>query len=415
VREKAQHIEQNEALRFGDGLSLQASTGKQTDCMKQAWPFLFYLSFFAAASALFPFTALYYQSIGLSGAQIGLLTGLAPLITMVGAPLWSGIADATHRHRLVLSFTILAAIASALVIPSIRNFVFLLPVIATYTFLTAPIGSLGDSATMSMLGDQREMYGRVRLGGSIGWGGMAYFAGRILDRNGIVWAFWIYAAGMVLNLLISQGLRFSKVEGQASFWNRMGTLLADRRWGFFLGMIFLCGMGMASINIYQFVYLAEIGASKSLMGLTLTISTLSELPVMFFSGWLLKRFKAQGLLTLCMAVIGVRLLLYSVFNFPHAILAIQVMHGLTFPAVWIAGVTYVHENAPGELSATGQGLFGAMMMGLGAAAGGFLGGWLIEAAGSRAMYLVFGAVVLAGAVFFTFFRRLMPAVPAKVG
>jgi hypothetical protein len=37
------------------------------------------------ASALFPFTALYYQSIGLNGGQIGMLTGMAPLITWIGA------------------------------------------------------------------------------------------------------------------------------------------------------------------------------------------------------------------------------------------------------------------------------------------------------------------------------------------
>lgn len=381
--------------------------------MKKIWPFLFYFTFFAAASGLFPFTALYYQSIGLSGTQIGLLTGLTPLITLIGAPLWTGIADATHRHRVVLSFTILVTIVSVLIIPTLRTFALLFPWVLTYAFISAPIPSLGDSATMSMLGDQRHMYGRIRLGGTIGWGVMASIAGLLIERNGIVWAYWIYAAGMALTFLVSQRLVFDRVEKQESFWGGIGALLSNRRLVLFLSMAFICGVGMASINTYQFVYMAEIGASKSLMGLSLTISTLSELPVMFFGDRLLKRFKAHGLLVLGMAAIGVRALLYSAFNFPIAILLIQLIHGFTFPAIWIAGVSYAHENAPSGLKATAQGLFGAMMMGIGAGVGSFLGGLLFEGIGGRGMYLVFGALVLVGVVFFMLVERYQSTPHAK--
>jgi PPP family 3-phenylpropionic acid transporter len=382
--------------------------------MKKTWPFLFYFFFFAAASGLFPFTALYYHSIGLSGAQIGLLVGSAPLITLIGAPLWTGIADASHHYKLVISFTIIVAIVCALIIPALRNFVLLFPLVLIYAFSSAAIPSLGDSATMSMLGDRREMYGRVRLGGTIGWGAMAYISGLLIDRNGIVWAYWIYAVGMTLTLIVSQGLVFNKVEKRDSFWSGIGALLANQRWVLFLGMAFICGLGMASINSYQFVYLAEIGASKSLMGLSLTISTLSELPVMFFGDRLLRHFQARGLLVLGMVIIGVRVLLYAAFNSPIAILFLQLMHGFTFPAIWIAGVSYAHEIAPSGLKATAQGLFSAMMMGIGAGLGGLLGGLLIGSIGGRGMYLVFGALVLVSVAFFTLVERYRAVSHAEI-
>jgi MFS family permease len=382
--------------------------------MKKTWPFLFYFFYFAAASGLFPFAALYYKSIGLTGTQIGLLVGSAPLITLIGAPLWTAIADASHRHKLVMSFTMLTAIVCTLIIPALRNFALLFPLVLIYAFMSAPIPSLGDSATMSMLGDQREKYGRIRLGGTIGWGTMAFISGVLIDRHGIVWAYWIYAVGMTLTLLVSQGLVFNKVEKQESFWKGMSALLANQRWVIFLGMAFICGVGMASINTYQFVYLAEIGASKSLMGLALTISTLSELPVMFFGDRLLRRFQPRGLLVLGMLGIGVRVLLYALFNFPMAILTLQLLHGFTFPAIWIAGVSYAHENAPAGLRATAQGLFGAMMMGIGAAVGGFLGGLLIGSIGGRGMYLVFGALVLISLAFFTLLERYRTMSHARI-
>ena len=365
-----------------------------------SWPFLFYFSFFAALAMLLPYVALYYQGIGLTGAQIGLLTGVAPLITLVGAPIWTGIADATHHHKLVLNLSTLAAIVCVVFIPSLRNFGFLWAMVSLYTLVSSPIVPLADSATMSMLGDRHNLYSRLRIGGTIGWGLMSFFAGRILDRLGISWAFWIYAAMMLVNLLIAQGLRFGPKEIRYPFWNGINSFIHDRRWVSFLIMAFICGLGMASINVYQFVYLAEIGANKSLMGLSLTISTISELPVMFFGGWFLKKLKPRGLLTLSLAVIGARLLLFSAFNYPMAILFIQLMHGLTFPAVWIAGVAYAYENTPPGLAATGQGLFGAMLTGLGGAVVGFLGGLMIDAWGGRGMYLVFGSVTLVSAILF---------------
>ena len=51
--------------------------------MKKIWPFSFYFLYFAALSSLMPFIVLFYQGLGFSGTQIGLLTGVP---TPVGTP-----------------------------------------------------------------------------------------------------------------------------------------------------------------------------------------------------------------------------------------------------------------------------------------------------------------------------------------
>ena len=51
--------------------------------VKKAYPFTFYFLYFAALACLAPFVVLFYQQLGFSGAQIGLLAGMAPLITLV--------------------------------------------------------------------------------------------------------------------------------------------------------------------------------------------------------------------------------------------------------------------------------------------------------------------------------------------
>jgi len=85
--------------------------------MKRIWAAAFYFLYFAAFASLLPFFVLFYQGLGFSGAQIGLLTGVPPLITLVGAPFLSGVADATQRHKLIMGLGIAVAVGVMLSCP----------------------------------------------------------------------------------------------------------------------------------------------------------------------------------------------------------------------------------------------------------------------------------------------------------
>jgi len=304
-------------------------------------------------------------------------------------------------------------IVVVLVIPTLNALLPVVAMIALYSLLGSPIVSLSDSATMTMLGDERDKYGRVRLGGTFGWALAAPLAGLLVENNGIQMAFYGYAAFMALALVVSQRLVFAgsaDPTGVATARGGVRTLLRNRRWALFLAMAFVCGVGFASVNTYLFAYMQELGASAGVMGLALTLATLSELPVLFYADRLLKRLGSFGLLTLGMAATGIRLLLFAAVSAPAGVLAFQFLNGLTFPAVWVAGVSFAHENAPPGLRATAQGLFGAMVFGIGAAVGGLLGGMLLEAVGGRAMYLVFGLLVLGSLALLAPLERRLAAV-----
>jgi hypothetical protein len=73
-----------------------------------------------------PFMVLYGQHVGSPGAQIGLVTGIAPLITLLDAPLWTTLADATHQHRFIMSLGLLAGAIIVSAFPFLNAF---LPII----------------------------------------------------------------------------------------------------------------------------------------------------------------------------------------------------------------------------------------------------------------------------------------------
>src|SRR5574342_137839 len=143
--------------------------------MKKIWPFSFYLLYFGAGACVFPYIVLYYQHLGFTGAQIGLLSAISPLISLVGAPFWTGIADTTHRHKLVMSLSILVCMGLIASYPFVGTFAAIFALGGLFSFMIAPVNSLADTATMAMLGDQQQMYGRVRVGGTVGWGVIAPF------------------------------------------------------------------------------------------------------------------------------------------------------------------------------------------------------------------------------------------------
>ncbi|OGN93719.1 MAG: hypothetical protein A2Z71_04125 [Chloroflexi bacterium RBG_13_50_21] len=362
--------------------------------MKKTSPFMFYMLYFAAVAFYMPFIVLYFQGLGFNGAQIGLLTGIAPLITIVGAPLWTGLADKKNRHKLIMSLTILAAIALAIIFPMLTTLIPVLLVVGLFSLFSAPIISFADSATMNMLANEKEMYGRVRIGGTIGWGLVAPVAGMLVQARGISMAFWGYAALMFVTLIISQKFTFGQSVTVVSFKGDVRKMLSNHRWVFFLCLAFLGGVAFATVNTYLFPYMQELGASKTTMGIALTISTLGELPVLFFANLLLKRFKAYGLFIIGITITGIRLLLYAAFNFPAGILFFQLLNGMTFPMVWVAGVSYADENSPADMKASAQGLWGVMVFGFGAAMGGVAGGLLLGSYGGRLMYLVIGIITL---------------------
>ena len=378
----------------------------------------FYFLFYAAAASLIPFLAIYYEQLGFSGRQIGFLAAVPPLVMLISPPLWGAAADATKRHKSLL----LVAISGAMVVVFIfsRTFLFawIIPVVIMYAFFAGPIMPLVDASTMEWLGERRNSYGRIRLWGAIGWGVSAPVIGWLIEMSGIRWAFYGYLLLMITGWIVAWFLPIRETTARQPFWHGVGLIARNKQWLLFLAVIFIDGMCMSIISNFLFLYMNDLEISKTLMGLSLTFATLSELPILFYSDRLLGRWGARGLIIIALSAYAVRALAYTVISEPWLFLVVQLLHGLTFSAMWVAGVSYADSMAPEGLKATAQGLFSGVLLGLGGIAGGLIGGILFDAFGAVTMFRSAAAVALVGMVLFALASRKATApvtVAAPIG
>ncbi len=376
-----------EISAVGNGFSMGADG--------RLWSFkAFYFLFYAAAAALLPFLALYYEGLGFNGRQIGLLAALPPLINLGAAAVWAAIADNSGRHRLVLGLAILGTIGFALGLWGAVRFPTILIMVGGFALWSAPIIPLGDSAAMQALGRDRGGYGRLRLWGAVGWGLAGPVAGRLVELFGEGSSFFSFAAilGLILPLLVWMPVDRPPLRGPV--WVGLNRLLRQRQWAYFLLLMFVAGMGLALIHNYLFLYLRQIGASTSLMGLALTVATVSEIIAFSWAGRLIARLGTRTILYMALGALGLRLLSHFFIQNPWWVLPVQLSHGLTFALLWSAGVAYADSLAPPGMSATAQGVLSGVSQGLAMGAGALLGGWVYEAVGPFWLFGSFGGAIL---------------------
>lgn len=358
-------------------------------------PKLVYFGWFATIGAFMPFISLYYREVGLDLGQIGLLAALAGAVQIVAAPIWGVLADALRLRRALLPVAMAASVPPALLFAYTQSFGALALLVLAQAFFVAPVVALTDSATMALLGERREGYGTQRVWGGIGWSVSTLCFGWLIQRFGYG---AIFAGYGVLALLTSAAaLALPRTELAAvELGGAARALVTDLRWARFLIAVFLIGCCGAVYLSFISLFLSDLGASGSQIGLAHTIASVSELPVMALSPLALRRWGARPLLQVAGLLYALRMGLFIVAPSVEWALAAQILHGLCFGTLWTAGVVEAQRLAPPGLDATAQSLFGLAVFGAASTLASAVGGQIYRDFGADVLFGIAGAAALLG-------------------
>jgi PPP family 3-phenylpropionic acid transporter len=359
-----------------------------------------YVSFYMAFGAILPFINLYFERMGLSGLEIGIMTAITVSVISLAAPFWGGYADAHNRHRAVFRMALLVSPLAIALLSRADNFLAYIPFVVAYAIFSSPIVPLQDSAALEVAEAHQRTFGALRAWGSLGWSISTILVGILMQRWGVVWMFYIYIIFMLITFVFSLFQPARKHVLQSTMRHGLRILLYQREMLIFLLSIFLLAVTIGAVSSFLSIYLDGIGATESTIGLAFAISSIIEVPVMLYSGKIIRRTGASGPLKVAFSIFMLCWVLLSFIQAPVWALGVQVLRGISYAAFIVGGVTYINERTPEGLSTTAQAIFNTVVFGLGAIVGALLGGYLFDTVGMVTLFRVLTLLALVGLLVF---------------
>ncbi len=370
---------------------------------KRAILWLTFFLFWGGAAAVLPFISVYYESVNLSGSQIGQLNSIPFFVTLISSITFGFLSDVSKRNKLLLRICAVGMITALFLYPQAQTFTAFLPIVLIYSIFQAPANPILDQTTLVAV-ENPEIYGRVRVGGSIGWGIMVLAAGFLIDNLGIgiPVIFYINITFLVLFFLITAFLPGSTAKkittGSDVTLKKLGKMLLQPGFLLIFLLITIWGMGESSIGNFLFLHIKHLGGSSTLMGTALSISLIGEIVTFSMADKIQAKIGEFKMILLAFIVLFAWLTGLSLIKDPNLIPFFQIFGGAGFALIQSGSVAYVNRRAPQELGTTAQALRGGVLSGLGTGIGTLISGVLYEFYGSSMLFRIMSLVQLGGFV-----------------
>lgn len=367
----------------------------------------FFVFFYAGLGLLQPLLPLYLTDHGLPPHVATAVLALGPLAAIIAPPAVGVVADAFRARTSILrGLTLLCTFSLVAFMQAPASVKALVAVSLVYAVLRAPLPPLADAAAYASAERTGTTYGRLRMFGSIGFMCAVFAGGQVVHTFG--WDTLLAATVVAFALaFIATLLLPTQVAPERA---RLGIpwlrVLENRELWVFLAVIAISQLANAAYDACYALHLKRIGFSERFIGLALGVSLVAEVLVLSASAWFVRKWGPERLLAFAFATGAVRWFLLSTTTHAAPILALQLLHGITFPLYWVPAVILVHRYLPPQLGTAAQGLL-TMAVNIGSMVGMWIAGPLLESGGGARVYsyasvmaltATVGAVVLARAM-----------------
>lgn len=280
---------------------------------------------------------------------------------------------------------------------------FLLRFLAT-TMLSAGV-TIMDPIALTMIEKYGGDFGRERLFSSIGMAIFSPITGILIDytSRGLGYtdysaAFYTYDVLLTIStisvILMPLGEKLPADNVFRDLWNlvKMPHVII------FIMFLFALGNFWGFIESFLFLYLKELGAPNYLLGITITVGTVSSIPFLYGAEKITRIFGHVNLIIIAFFSHAGRLVGYSFIENAWWCFPFEAMEALSCHLMWVAAATYCSLLAPKNLLATLIGVLGMAHFSLGRGSGSFCGGLLISHVGTRDAFRYMGLIAVFGGI-----------------
>lgn len=356
----------------------------------------FTFSYYTTVAIVISFFPLYFDSLGFSKLQIGLILSSGPLIAIVANLFWGIMSDRLQKIKRIIIILLFGQLVIILLLSQSSTFGMILALMACFFFFQTPLNGLNDSQILLTIRSSGKSYASFRVMGSIGFATSAAMFGWFLTGKPSS----IVAIITIFTIMISIFLSFSLTEArkgpQMAKIDFNGFKNVFFRRGLFIFLLFILMISTAHRcnDYFLALHMRNLGAGQDLIGMAWMTSALSEIPIFFLLSRYGERFNELLLLAIASFFYVIRFALLGVASSPSAIIGIQMLHSVTFGIFLFTTIQYLKKQIPDPFRATGQAVFSMIWGGFAGVLSGLIGGQLFDNFGGRAIFLF--AAITAG-------------------
>jgi MFS transporter, PPP family, 3-phenylpropionic acid transporter len=310
---------------------------------------------YAALGVWAPYLPVYLYDKNFSGIQIGLLLGTLPIITIIAQPAWGFLSDVLRTRRKLLIISSLGATIAVLGLGSANAFHYAFLWALSFSVFWAPLTSVSTAMLLDLLESSGEVdkFSLVRLWGSIGFAITSFLVGSLFLNQLSDYFTWL-TAGLFF-LLVGFSLRLPEKRGFIPYpQGKPGQILAGNP-GLLIYLIasIFIGATLGVYNNYQALFLQSLNAQDWLVGLTVSLQALVEVPLMAMVPYFLKHLPPRRIILAGGILLPLRWAFYFFVQRPGWIAPSQVIHGVAIISFSVIGVAYIDQLISPTWRATG--------------------------------------------------------------
>ncbi|KAF2367900.1 Major facilitator superfamily associated domain [Trinorchestia longiramus] len=270
-----------------------------------------------------------------------------------------------------------------------------------------------EGATVCILKQYDGDYGFQRMYGSLGPLIMTPLSGALIDTFSSYThtqdyrpAFYLYFAVKLIcaGVILMMNLEFKQPSQRVI--KDFTSAITNYEICCFLIMCFVAGVCYGAMDTFLFWLLQDMGATKSLMGLTQTVGNLCSLPILLFASPIINYLGPVHTIILGFIFYVIRFIGYSLIYNPWMCMPFEALECFTVALLITAAITYTAELSTPTTTATLQGLMGGLHHGVGRGAGSLVGGFLTAAIGVRRTFHVMAVAASVTAVVYFIVNRI---------
>lgn len=350
--------------------------------------------------AFFTFIGNYFNQLGFSDLQNGVLGSTAAIIILVSNPFWMRVSDKRIKNT-ILTFISFTTALSIWLIYLFKNFWAIFFISISIGFLWTSIIPIAESMASYNANKFGFSFGKARMMGSLGYALVMLLLGYMTDHL----SFFLIGSLSFVFIGVSS-LLVPKTQGY-NVDQKTKFSLKNLPFQFYRMLIFeILVLSSNAFGLYFMpVLMRSRGYAVSFAGISIAVQALAEIPFFFFADRIIKKLGIKNMLVIGAVMFGVRWILTFLITNPIIVVALQSFEFFNWVAIYYAVFYYVNSKIAPSQRSDAHALFWMTTSGISMIFGDVFGGWISNTLGVANGYFFFGIFSLVIGLTYAVFEK----------